>query len=211
MTVGSFSALGSRSRRCPTSALLQTLLVLGGIVITVQGFETVRYLGAEYDAETRVWASRLAQLIATSIYVGFVTVATPVMGLGTEAGADSTLLSITERVAPFLLLPLVISAVLSQFSAATADTAAAEGNLRRLSPSMHGPRPFLLSGAAAIALAATVQTYTIVAVASRAFAAYYAIQAVVALRTTRSRPKRIGYGALSLLMIVITLFAEPAG
>ena len=105
----------------------------------------------------------------------------------------------------------MISAVLSQFSAAIADTAAAEGNLRQLSPWMHGPRPFLLSGAAAIALAATVPTYTIVAVASRAFAAYYAIQAVIALRTTRSWPKRIGYGALALLMVLITSFAEPAG
>ena len=86
----------------PDVGALQTMLILGGIVITVQGFETVRYLGAEYDAETRVWASRLAQLIAASIYLGFVAVATPVMGLGTAAGADSTLLSITERAAPFL-------------------------------------------------------------------------------------------------------------
>jgi hypothetical protein len=195
----------------PDIGLAQTLLVLGGIVITVQGFETVRYLGAEYDAETRVWASRLAQLIAASIYLGFVTVATPVMGLGTEAGPDSTLLTITERVAPFLVLPLVISAVLSQFAAATADTAAAEGNLRGLSAWMRGPRPYLLSGGAAIALAATAPTLTIVAVASRAFAAYYAFQAVIALRTTESWSKRIGYGALAVLMMVITVFAEPAG
>ena len=195
----------------PDVGVVQTLLVLGGIVITVQGFETVRYLGNEYDAETRVWASRLAQLIAASIYIGFVAVATPVMGLGTAAGADSTLLSITERTAPFQLIPLVISAVLSQFSAAVADTAAADGNLRQLSGWLRGPRPFLLSGAAAIALAATVPTYTIVAVASRAFAAYYAIQAVIALRTTAGGPKRIGYGALALLMVLIAVFAEPAG
>ena len=53
-----------------------------GIVITVQGFETVRYLGDEYDGPTRGWASRLAQLISASIYIGFVAVATPAMGLG---------------------------------------------------------------------------------------------------------------------------------
>ena len=39
--------------------------MLGGIVITVQGFETVRYLGDEFDAQTRIWASRVAQLVAT--------------------------------------------------------------------------------------------------------------------------------------------------
>lgn len=49
-------------------------------MITVQGFETVQYLGDRYDAETRVWASRLAQLVTASIYLGFVAVATPVMG-----------------------------------------------------------------------------------------------------------------------------------
>lgn len=190
---------------------LQALLVLGGIVITVQGFETVRYLGAEYNAGTRIWASRIAQLIAASIYIGFVAVATPVMGLGTPAGPDETLLSITERVAPFLALPLALSAVLSQFSAATADTAAAEGNLRQLSRRMTGPWPFVISGLAAVALAATVPTYTIVAVASRAFAAYYALQALVAFRTTDSWPRRLGYGALALLMMLITFLAEPAG
>ncbi len=195
----------------PDLGVGQVLLVLGGIVITVQGFETVRYLGDQYDAETRVWASRLAQAIAASIYLGFVAVATPVMGLGTPAGADDTLLDVTGRVAPWLGLPLVISAVLSQFSAAIADTVAADGNLRRLVRWMRGARPYLASGVAAIALAATVQTFTIVAVASRAFAAYYAIQALIALRTTPGTVARIGYGALAALMTAVTLLAEPAG
>lgn len=84
----------------PNVGIGEVLLVLGGIVITVQGFETVQYLGDRYDAETRVWASRLAQLVAASIYVGFVAVATPVMGLGTAEGPDGTLLDVTARVAP---------------------------------------------------------------------------------------------------------------
>ncbi|MDQ2781463.1 MAG: hypothetical protein M3Y26_02840, partial [Actinomycetota bacterium] len=75
----------------PDIGIGEILLVLGGIVITVQGFETVQYLGDHYDAETRVWASRFAQLVAASIYLGFVAVATPVMGLGTPAGPDVTL------------------------------------------------------------------------------------------------------------------------
>lgn len=187
------------------------LLVLGGIVITVQGFETVRYLGREFDAETRIWASRIAQLVAASIYVGFVIVTTPVMGLGTPSGPDRTLLDITNRVAPFLALPLALSAMLSQFSAAVADTAAADGNLRRLSGWMRGSRPYLLSGVAAIALAATAPTFTIVAVASRAFAAYYAVLAVVALRTSSSTLRRVGFGALAVVMAAVTLFAEPVG
>ncbi len=187
------------------------LLVLGGIVIMVQGFETVRYLGDEFDAETRVWASRVAQLVAASIYVGFVAVATPFMGLGTHAGPDNTLLNITGRVAPLLALPVVLSAVLSQFSAGIADTSAADGNLRKLSGWMRGPRPYLVSGTAAVVLAATVATYTIVAVASRAFAAYYALQSVLALRMSRGISRKLAYGALAVLMTLIAVLAEPAG
>ena len=195
----------------PDAGLGNALLVLAGIVITVQGFETVRYLGDEFDTETRVWASRVAQLVAASIYVGFVAVATPMMGLGTPAGTDETLLDITARVAPWLALPVVLSAILSQFSAAIADTAAAEGNLRRLSGWIRGPRPYLVSGAAAVVLAATVPTFTIVAVASRAFAAYYALQAVVALRTSHGASRKVGYGTLAVLMTAVTVLAQPAG
>lgn len=195
----------------PGLGVADILMVLGGIVITVQGFETVQYLGDRYDSETRVWASRLAQLVAASIYLGFVAVATPVMGLGTTNGPDGTLLDITARVAPWLALPLVLSAVLSQFSAAVADTVAAEGNLRGLSRFMRGPTPYLVSGGAAVLLAATAPTFTIVAVASRAFAAYYAIQAVIAMRTSSGWIRKAGYGALALLLVAVTLLAKSAG
>ncbi len=195
----------------PESSTWHLLLILGGIVITVQGFETVRYLKDEYDARTRIWASRAAQLVAAAMYLGFVAVATPFMGLGTDAGADKTLLDITSRVAPWLALPLVLSAVLSQFSAAVADTAAADGNLKALSSWMKGARSYLISGVAAVALAATVNTFMIIAVASRAFAVYYAIQAVLALRTSDHVLPRVGYGMLALLMVAIAALAQPAG
>lgn len=195
----------------PTLSLspISALLVLGGIVITVQGFETVRYLGGHFDAPTRVKASRLAQIIAAFIYITFVAVATPVMGLGTPAGADITLLDITGRVAPWLALPLALSAVLSQFSAAIADTAAAEGNLRGLNRWFTGSRPYLVSGVAAIALAATVPTLVIVTIASQAFAAYYGIQAVIAFRTSTNVLAKAGFGLLAVAMFAAAIFARP--
>ncbi len=196
----------------PDYGLTHVLLVLGGIVITVQGFETVRYLADEYDRDTRIWACRLSQLVAASIYIGFVAVATPVMGLGTSDRPDASLLDITGRVVPLLSLPVVITAVLSQFSAATADTVAADGNLRRLfGAPMQGARPFVLSGAAATVLVWTVPTFTIIAVASRAFAAYYALECVIALRTSDDIRAKAGYGLLALVLLAITLLAKPAG
>ncbi len=196
----------------PGKGLGEVLLVLGGILITVQGFETVRYLGEEYDQTTRIWACRLSQLVSSSIYVGFVVVATPIMGLGTGNGADRTLLDISERVVPFLSVPIVITAILSQFSAATADTVAADGNLHRLFGSlMRHPRSYGVTGAAAILLVWTIPTFTIIAVASRAFAAYYALQCVIALRTSDRDLARVGFGILALLLTAITLLARPAG
>lgn len=196
----------------PGIGLGETLLVLGGILITVQGFETVRYLGEEYDAPTRIRASQLSQLVASSIYVGFALVSTPLMGLGTSAGPDRDLLEITERVVPLLALPLVICAVLSQFSAATADTAAAAGNLHSLfRVGMRGSRPYLLGGVTAILFAWTIPTLTIISVASRAFAAYYCVQCIVAARTSTGLAKKAAFGVLALLMAAITLLAKPAG
>lgn len=97
--------------------------------ITVQGFETVRYL-VGVDPATRIAASRVAQITSSIVYVLLVSLATPLMGLGTSHGADGDLLELVRRVAPLLALPLVLCAALSQFSAATADTEAGVGNLR---------------------------------------------------------------------------------
>jgi len=47
-------------------------------------------------------------------------------------------------------------------------------------------------------------------VASRAFAAYYALQCTVALRTSTRARTRVAYGILALIMIAITLLALPA-
>jgi hypothetical protein len=190
----------------------EVLLVLGGVVITVQGFETVRYLADEYDGETRVWACRLSQIVSSSIYIGFVALCTPVMGLGTADGVDATLLDITDRVVPFLGIPLVVTAVLSQMSAATADTVAADGNLRqRVGGRMRHPLPFLVTGAAATLLVWLVPTFAIIAIASRAFAAYYALQCLVALRTTRGLGRKLGFGLLAVVLALIALLARPAG
>jgi hypothetical protein len=188
------------------------LLTLGGIIITVQGFETVRYLQDRADRATRIAASRVAQLIATVVYIAIVALATPLMGLGTPGGSDPDLLALVERVVPFLALPLVLSAVFSQLSAAVADTEAGVGNLAVLGwRPLRGRRVYVGIGAAAAALAATLGTGIVVVVASRAFALYYALQCVVAMRTSERAVPRVGFGLLAAVMLAITLFATPAG
>ena len=196
----------------PENGFTHVLLVLGGIVITVQGFETVRYLADEYDRDTRILACRLSQIVATVVYFAFVLVATPAMGIGTSDGTDLTLLDITARVLPLFTIPVVVTAVLSQFSAATADTVAAKGNLHILTGAhLDKHAAFLLVGAAGIVLVWMMPTLAIVTLASRAFAAYYALQCVVALRSSDNGLARFGFGFLALVMLLITLLAVPAG
>ena len=57
----------------------------------------------------------------------------------------------------------------------------------------------------------TVPTFAIIALASRAFAAYYALQCVIALRTSDSRLPQLGFGALGLVLLAVTVLARPAG
>ncbi len=106
----------------------------------------------------------------------------------------------------------MITALLSQFSAATADTAAAEGNFHRLfGDRLRGARAYNLTGIAAISMIWFIPLFTLITIASRAFAAYYAVQCVVALRTSERVPAKLGYGLLGLLLAAIALFARPAG
>jgi hypothetical protein len=201
---------GLRLPPVPSPGLVSVLLVLGGIVITVQGFETVRYL-QHIDRRARIAGCRLSQLISAIVYILIVALATPLMGLGTRSGPDRGLLELVQRVAPVLALLLVLCAVLSQFSAATADTEAGVGNLRVIGwAPLRGRRRYLLVGGAASVLAATLGTSEIIVVASRAFAAYYALQCTVALRTSNRGWTRVGYGILALLMVAVTLLARPA-
>jgi hypothetical protein len=204
--------LGGSLRLPPVRSpgLVSALLVLGGIVITVQGFETVRYL-QHIDRDARIAGCRLSQLISSIVYILFVALATPLMGLGMRSGADRGLLELVQRAAPLLALPLVLCAVLSQLSAATADTEAGVGNLRVIGwAPLRGRRRYLLVGGAAAVLAGTLGTSVIIVIASRAFAAYYALQCIVALRTSNNRWARAGYGLMAVLMVVITLLARPA-
>lgn len=194
----------------PHNSLVSVLLVLGGMLITVQGFETVRYQ-QQIDRRARIAGCRLSQLVSSFVYVLLVVLATPLMGLGTAAGADADLLDLVERVAPALAIPLVLCAVLSQLSAATADTEAGVGNLRGVNwAPLKGRLPYALVGVASAIFAATLATSVIIVVASRAFAAYYALQCVSALRTSAQLRARVGYGALAIVLLAIAALAKPA-
>lgn len=185
--------------------------VVAGTLIVVQGFETSRYLGDVYDAEIRISSSRWSQIVSAIVYLLFIATATPVVHVLGGQYNDNSLIALTRSIMPLMLLPLVLAAVLSQFSAAVADTLAAVGNLEE---SSHGHLSvrygYLMVGIGAAALAWTADTLEITALASRAFAFYYMMQCLVAISVSKSVAHRIGFGFVGAVLALIAAFAVPA-
>ena len=121
-----FAAAGSSTGlilpEATTASAWETVTVLAGTLIVVQGFETTRYLGEIYDAPTRIDGSRWAQIIATAVYLVFVGFALPIVYNLHGQYDDNSLIQLAGFAAGILVIPLVIAAALCQFSAAVADT-----------------------------------------------------------------------------------------
>ncbi|MCM3872035.1 MAG: hypothetical protein ND895_15235 [Pyrinomonadaceae bacterium] len=195
----------------PKQDLWTVLTILGGTLIVVQGFETSRYLGSEFDRELRVRSCRSSQIVSSVIYVVFVALATPLMHfLGSQA-EDNGLLILAAKASVLLPIPLVIAAVLSQFSAAVADVVAGGGNVAESTQGrVDSRRAYVLICGIAVVLA-FASTLTILSFASRAFAFYYFLQCLVAISVTKSTPKKVAISLLAAVLAFITVFAVPAG
>ena len=186
--------------------------ILAGTLIVVQGFETSRYLGQSFDSQTRIDSSRLSQIISTVVYLLFVALATPLMHFLKAPVNDNDLILLAGKVIFFLPLMVIASAVLSQFSAAVADTIAGSGNIYEVSNKKIGDKSaYLFIGITAIALTWSASTLGLVALASRAFAFYYLIQCLVALNFSKSVMQRIAITAIAAILGFVTIFAVPVG
>ena len=190
----------------------EILTIIAGTLIVVQGFETPRFMGDDYPAEIRIRASRYAQLISTIVYIVFVAVAMPIVHVLDGHYDDSSLIKLAGAAAAFLVAPLVISAALSQFAAAVADTIASTGNMSEISRQKISPRTgYLIVGFGALSLTWAANTYEILALASRAFALYYLLQCLLALQLSSSMRQKTGLAMLALALAFIVIFAVPAG
>lgn len=190
-----------------------------GMLIVVQGFETSRYLGLRYSQDIRISTMRHAQIISVSIYLLFIgTVMVIFQGLGRGPINETAMIGISGQVTPVLPVLLVIAAVMSQFSAAVADTVgssglAVEATKGRITLS----NSFLLIITAAIWLTWLTDIFEIITLASRAFALYYLLQSLeAAVATWRNPndyyriPNLILFIFITLIMAIVFLFGIPA-
>lgn len=190
----------------------EMLTIAAGTLIVVQGFETPRYLGRRFDTWTRIRASRWSQYVSLAAYIAFVALALPIVPELKGHYADNSLIQLAATVSVLLSVPLIVAAGLSQFSAAVADTLAAAANLEEVTGArVSQSGGYLLVGGAAMALAWTGSTFTVIALASRAFALYYLLQCLVAFSVCRNHLERARFFLVALALVFVLLFAVPAG
>lgn len=199
---------------------LHDLRLLMGLLIVVQGFETSRYLGSEHPAEERVRTMRWAQLLSSAIYLLFIAFMALVINRGDGGGGTgiTAIVGYSGIVAPILPLLVTVTAIGSQFSAATADDAGCSGLLESMWP-MGGrvQAGYLVVSAVSVTLTWLTDVYQIISVASRAFALYYALQCLVALMVARrtpglssSRLRTALFAGLAVVCAAVTLFGISA-
>ena len=205
------STAGLQSAQSVDHTPWEILTIVAGTLIVVQGFETPRYLGDIFDAPTRIKASRWSQIVSTVVYLLFVASALPLVHLLKGQYDDNSLMLLAGFASSLLVVPLVMAAALSQFSAAVADTMSATGNMEELtSHKLKQKWGYLFVGVGAIALTWSASTFAIVALASRAFAFYYMLQCFVAITVSRSLTQKIGFVLIARVLGFITVFAVPA-
>ncbi|MCA9530120.1 MAG: hypothetical protein KC543_08285 [Myxococcales bacterium] len=194
--------------------------VVMGLLIVVQGFETSRFLGSAHPREQRVRTMRAAQLVASVIYLVFVSLMLPLFD-GHDYGTDVTaIIALVTPVAVVLPTLVFLAAIGSQFSAAVADDAGCAGLIRTIASGRLPSRAaYALIGAATISVTWCTDVLSVISLASRAFALFYAMQCLVAVLTathehhpvaTRWRVRVLG-SLLAVTSLGAAVLGVPAG
>lgn len=158
-----------------------SIQMMFGLIVTVQGFETSRYLGSHYSAGEREKSMRLSQWIATLIYLAYVVLLAMSFESGTFELEETAIIDLMRQVSPVLGPLLILAALSAQFSAAVADTNGSGGLVSELTHHKAGMKPtYLALVGAGLALTWAADVFQIVSYASRAFALYYGVQSVLA-------------------------------
>lgn len=198
------------------SSVWEQFRVLAGMLLVVQGFETSRYMASEYSKKIRVRTMITAQLIASGIYILFIFLVMPFMDNLEGAIDETTLIDVAHIVTPLLPPLLVVAAIMSQFSAAVADTVGAGGMIEQESKGkLSAERVYPIIMCLAIGLIWMTNIFELVTIASRAFAFYYMLQTLLATKlalTLESGIRRIflgtGFAGLSVVLLGVVLFAK---
>lgn len=181
-----------------------------GLFAIVQGFEASRYIGVRFGAQRRITTMRVAQTISTVVFVVFV-ISLLVMFLPPVGQADGTaIFVVSEEVGEFLPWLLLLAAIGSQTSAIIGATSSRSDMLvdRKVPRKLSFPTILI----PAILMVVFADLNVAVNLASRVFAAYFTIQASLAILLAHRRrnwPAVIGFIGVGAAMLAIFIFGLP--
>ena len=184
-----------------------------GLIITVQGFETSRYLGHDYDPATRIRSMKLAQIVASVIYMIYIGLFAYAFDRGQFQLSETAIIDMMGLITPILPLLLVMAALAAQFSAAIADTSGSGGLFEELTRGRMTARyGYALLVGVGLFLTWQADVFQIISYASRAFAVYYTLQSTIAARRAFLVPSgwraKAGFSLLVVLGTLIVLFGN---
>ncbi len=185
-----------------------------GLVITVQGFETSRYLGSEYSPQVRISSMQLAQIVCGIIYMVYIGLFAFAFDRSEFQLDETAIIDLMAMVTPLLTVLLVLAALAAQFSAAIADTSGSGGLVEELTRGRMTARyGYVLLVAIGIVMTWEADVFQIIAYASRAFAFYYTLQSAIAARrafiTSGSGwHRKLGFCVLVVAGAMIVLFGN---
>ena len=209
------AAEGRLVANAPKQSGLAALYLAFGLIVTVQGFETSRYLGQEYDAATRIRSMRWAQWISSAIYLVYILLLAFLFAPGDLRLTETSIIDMMRVVAPILPALLVAAALAAQFSAAVADTSGSGGLITELTKGRMSVRMgYALLTGIGVFLTWSANVFEIISYASRAFALYYMLQAALAAVRARGQPRpdllRFSlFVCLAILGALIVVLGKP--
>lgn len=198
----------------PHLGLWASVTLCLGLIVTVQGFETARYIGRAHEAAVRIRAMRLAQILATGIYIIYTIFLSLSFPVSSGALRETAIIDMMEVVAPLLPFLLVAAALAAQASAAIADAGGAGGLGAELTGGRLSPKnSYAVLVGAGLALTWAFDVFQIISYASRAFALFYALQALIACRLAFRNDERLKgavFASLVALGAAAALLGAPA-
>jgi hypothetical protein len=181
-----------------------------GLFAIVQGFEAARYIGSRFSADLRISGMRAAQYISTVVFV--VLLASSIfLFANTETEFDGTaIFKVSDVVGDLLPWLILLAALGSQLSAIVNATMSRSDML----VSLRVPRrfTFVLLVAPAVVIFIMADIAQAVSLASRVFAAYFLLQALIAgvlAWRKRSWAAVTAFVAIGAAMATIAVFSLP--
>jgi hypothetical protein len=210
-------ALGGRWELPPTDSMIsgEDFRKLIGLFAMVQGFEAARYIGGRFAGEMRISAMRVAQVISTVVFVVMLASVTVLfVQVETDFGGKSIFV-VSHEVGATMPWLILLAAIGSQTSAIINATMSRSDMLvdhKVLGLKVPRRWTFVVLLAPAIAIYLLVDITQAVALASRVFATYFVLQAIMALvlaHRVRNWGAVTGFVGIALVMATIAVFGLP--